>query len=385
MTVLTLSATLPSEFVSTATVGTSADWLMIQKSGESYLRKIAASASAFGAAGINGDINQPFSCQNLFMPSQAAIWCVQNSRGLVVETATTTAYCQHFKVWDPGLGFTPLTAGAINCTTLTCSSAGAIVLPNTASIYCSGYQRGIVFNNSDTTVYGGELKAWNASAGAWAAITGASLYCATGGIKVNGHITAEDRATYDLGSPAEAFNELYLAADSSSMGKYDHTAIYTSADGFKIRTASGSGSSWSFTTTLKPLFSSDSGHTSNRRLKTDVGRLTGARAHLRATAPSSFRMIGDGPGGRPRWGFIAEELETVMPTAVMPIGDHFEEDGEPVKAVLIMPLVAFAIQCLREHDEALETIASAFQEERAARLALEARLEKLEKSERARA
>ena len=325
MSVITLSATLPSEFVSTASVGTSADWLVIQKSGENYLRKIPASASAFGAAALAGSSSQNFAC-----------------------------------------------------TTLTCSAAGAIILPNTASIWCSGNQRGIQFNNSDTTIYGGELKAYNVTSGAFAPITAASIYCVTGGIKVNGHITADDRATYDLGSPAEAFNELYLAADSSSMGKYDHTAIYTSADGFKIRTASGSGSSWSFTTTLKPLFSSDSGHTSNRRLKTDVGRLTGARAHLRATAPSSFRMIGDGPGGRTRWGFIAEELETVMPTAVMPIGDHFEEDGEPVKAVLIMPLVAFAIQCLREHDEALETIASAFQKERAARLALEARIAALE-------
>lgn len=301
MSVITLSATLPSEFVSTASVGTSADWLVIQKSGENYLRKIPASASAFGAAALAGSSSQNFAC-----------------------------------------------------TTLTCSAAGAIILPNTASIWCSGNQRGIQFNNSDTTIYGGELKAYNVTSGAFAPITAASIYCVTGGIKVNGHITADDRATYDLGSPAEAFNELYLAADSSSMGRYNHTAIYTSADGFKIRTASGSGSSWSFSDTLKPLFSSDSGHTSNRRLKREIVPLAGARALVGSTMPTRFNMKTDKTGDRVRLGFIAEELEAVFPEAVMPIGETFEEDGAQVKAVLLMPLLAAAIQAIRELDEALE-------------------------------
>ena len=49
MTVLTLSLKLPSEFVKTATVGTSSDWLIIQKSGETEVSKIAATAAAVGA------------------------------------------------------------------------------------------------------------------------------------------------------------------------------------------------------------------------------------------------------------------------------------------------------------------------------------------------
>ncbi len=49
MTILTLSLKLPSEFVKTATVGTSSDWLIIQKSGETEVSKIAATAAAVGA------------------------------------------------------------------------------------------------------------------------------------------------------------------------------------------------------------------------------------------------------------------------------------------------------------------------------------------------
>ena len=55
MSLVTLSATLPSEFVSTASVGTSADWLVIQKSGESFLSRIAATPAACGAAGVRSD------------------------------------------------------------------------------------------------------------------------------------------------------------------------------------------------------------------------------------------------------------------------------------------------------------------------------------------
>lgn len=378
MSVITLSATLPSEFVSTATVGTSADWLVIQKSGENYLRKIPASASAFGAANLAGYVYQDFSAANLYMPPQASILCDGGTRGIIMETAQTTAYCLHFKVYAPGIGFSPLTASNISCTTLTCSAAGAILLPTTASIWCSGNQRGIQFNNSDTTVYGNEFKAWNASAGAWAAITAASLYCATGGIKVNGHITADDRATYDLGSPAEAFNELYLAADSSSMGRYNHTALYTSADAFKIRTASGSGSSWSFSDTYKPVYASAFTVSSSRRLKADIAALTGGRARLRATAPSAFRLIADGPDGRLQLGFIAEELEAAIPEAVVATGDEVAKGEPPSKGVTLMPLIATNTQAIIELDEAMEALTRALQKERAARLALEARIAALE-------
>jgi hypothetical protein len=179
-----------------------------------------------------------------------------------------------------------------------------------------------------------------------------------GGLYVAGNILPTTRGTRDIGASAFTFNELFLAAESASLGKYNHTAIYTSADGFKIRTATLSGSTWSFSDTLKPLFSSDTGHTSNRRLKRDIEPLTGARATLKATAPIFFRMNADQPGSRRRVGFVAEDLEAVFPEAVMPIGDAFEEDGAPVKAVLLMPLITEVIQAFKEQDDMLETLTS---------------------------
>ena len=175
-------------------------------------------------------------------------------------------------------------------------------------------------------------------------------------LAVSGSITGATRGTYDLGSPSNAFNELFLAGASSTLALYNQTAIYTSADGFKVRTATLSGRTWSFSDTLKPLFSSDSGHTSNRRLKQKIEPLASARSLVRSTTPTRFKMKTDKADGRVRMGFIAEDLEAVFPEAVMPIGDTFEEDGAPVKAVLLMPLLAAAVQAIKELDEALETL-----------------------------
>jgi hypothetical protein len=296
-----VSWTLPADLTKTATVGTADDWLIIQKSGESELSKIAAVPAAVGAAALAGSSSQDF---------------------------------------------------AVN----TLTAASGIVIPNASTIWNASYSSGIDFASGRVvTFYASEFKCYDAAVSAWAPITAKSLYCASGGISVGGDIGAITRGSYDLGTSAAAFRELYLAAGSDTLGKYDHTAIYTSADGFKIRTASVSGSTWSFSTTLKPLFSSDSGHTSNKRLKRDIEPLTGARATLKATAPCSFKMKTDEPGARRRVGFIAEDLEIVFPEAVMPIGDTFEEDGAPVKAVLIMPLIAEAVQAVKEQDDVLET------------------------------
>jgi hypothetical protein len=54
MTILTLDFKLPSEFVKTATVGTANDWLIIQKSGEVEVSKIAATAVSVRASTAQG-------------------------------------------------------------------------------------------------------------------------------------------------------------------------------------------------------------------------------------------------------------------------------------------------------------------------------------------
>jgi hypothetical protein len=109
MSLVTLSATLPSEFVSTATVGTSADWLVIQKSGENYLRKIPASASAFGAANLAATsirISAPPIC--ICRPRRPS--CATAGRAALLWRLPDYGLCLHFKVYAPGIGFSPLTA-----------------------------------------------------------------------------------------------------------------------------------------------------------------------------------------------------------------------------------------------------------------------------------
>ena len=264
------------------------------------------------------------------------------------------------------------------CKTLTVATG--IVIPNTSTIWNASYTSGIDFASGRVvTFYASEFRCYDAALSAWAPITAKSLYCAGGGIGVGGGIAAITRGSYDLGTSAAAFRDLYLAEASDTLGMYNHTAVYTSANGFKIRTATLSGSTWSTSDTLKPLFSSDSGHTSNKRLKREIEPLTGARATLKATAPCSFKMKTDEPGARRRVGFIAEDLEIVFQEAVMPIGDTFEEDGAPVKAVLMMPLITETVQAVKEQDDVLETHTTQIGALSAALAAVTLRLEALER------
>jgi hypothetical protein len=153
MSIITLTATLPSEFVSTATVGTSADWLVIQKSGENpTCRKHPRQCQRIRRRRAGrATSSQNFSAANLYMPPQASILCDGGTRGIIMETAATTAYCLHFKSMPLGSDF-PRHRLGYQLTTLTCSAAGAILLPTTASIWCSG-NHVIQFNNSVTTIY----------------------------------------------------------------------------------------------------------------------------------------------------------------------------------------------------------------------------------------
>ncbi len=376
MSVITLSATLPSEFVSTATVGTSADWLVIQKSGENYLRKIPASASAFGAANLAGSVYQEFSAANLYMPPQASILCDGGTRGIIMETAATTAYCLHFKVYAPGIGFAPLTAAAINCTTLTCSAAGAIVLPSTASIWCSGNTRGIQFNTSDTTVYGNEFKAWNASAGAWAAITAASIYCPSGTAQATAFYFSTDG---DTGISRTSDNVLNLVAGGSTIAQAvsadnslaTHHVRPTVTNTYDLGNASFVYTGvWATDTSI---------NTSDARRKADITDCDLGLDFIAALRPVSYRWqekivridrdpetLDDvpvmGPGIRRHYSLIAQEVKALLGTQDF-AGYIYDEESD--------------IHALRL-SEFIAPLIKAVQEERAARLALEARIAALE-------
>jgi hypothetical protein len=374
MSIITLTATLPSEFVSTATVGTSADWLVIQKSGENYLRKIPASASAFGAANLAGYVYQNFSAANLYMPPQASILCDGGTRGIIMETAATTAYCLHFKVYAPGIGFSPLTASDISCTTLTCSAAGAILLPTTASIWCSGNQRGIQFNNSDTTIYGGELKVYSVTSGAFAPIIGDSIYCATGGCTASNFRFTADA---DTGISRTTENILNITTGGTTQAQFlDGELASKNVRPLSTNTYALGNASYVYT----GVWATDTSiNTSDARRKADITDCDLGLDFIAALRPVSYRWqekvvridrdpetLEDvpvmGPGIRRHYSLIAQDVKALLGTQDF-AGYIYDEESD--------------IHALRL-SEFIAPLIKAVQEERAARLALEARIAALE-------
>ena len=163
MSILTLSATLPSEFVTTATAGTSADWLVIQKSGESFLSRIAATPSACGAAALAGSSSQNFACKTLTV-------------------------------------------------------AENIVIPNTSTIWNASYSSGISFaTDNSVTFYASEFKCFDAVAQNWAPITAKSLYCSGGTAQATAFYFSTDG---DTGISRTAENILNMVAGGTIQGQF---------------------------------------------------------------------------------------------------------------------------------------------------------------------
>jgi hypothetical protein len=123
MTILTISASLPSELVTTATAGTSSDWLLIQKSGESVVSKIAAVPAACGAAALAGASTQDFACKTItvdtgiVVPNTSTIWNASYSSGIDFSgTRIVTFYAADFRCYDAAISdWAPITAKSIYC------------------------------------------------------------------------------------------------------------------------------------------------------------------------------------------------------------------------------------------------------------------------------
>lgn len=369
MSLVTLSATLPSEFVSTASVGTSADWLVIQKSGENYLRKIPASASAFGAANLAGYVYQDFSAANLYMPPQASILCDGGTRGIIMEIAATTAYCLHFKVYAPGIGFSPLTASDISCTTLTCSSAGAIILPNTASIWCSGNQRGIQFNNSDTTIYGGELKTYSVTSGAYAPITAASIYCVTGGCTASNFRFTADA---DTGISRTSENILNITTGGTTQAQFlDGELASKNVRPLSTNTYALGNASYVYT----GVWATDTSiNTSDARRKADITDCDLGLDFIAALRPVRYRWqekviridqdpetLDDvpvmGPGVRPHYGLVAQEVAAVL--GERDFAGYIHDVDADLYALRYSEFIAPLIKAVQELTARVEALESA--------------------------
>ena len=94
--------------------------------------------------------------------------------------------------------------------------------------------------------------------------------------------------------------------------------------------------------------------TSDYRLKTDVAPITNALNTIEALNPVSFTWI----DGRPDDGFLAHELQTVIPNCVTGEKDAVNEDGTPKYQQMdnsgVIPFLVKAIQELNAKVTALE-------------------------------
>jgi hypothetical protein len=97
------------------------------------------------------------------------------------------------------------------------------------------------------------------------------------------------------------------------------------------------------------------GQTSDYRLKTDVKTMTGALDRIMALHPDTYRWKVDGSYGE---GFLAHELQEVVPYAVNGKKDAVDADGKPVYQSVdygrLTPVLAAGVQELVRKNEADE-------------------------------
>ena len=184
MPILTLDLKLPSEFAKTATVGTSADWLVIEKSGEAEVSKIAAVPAAVGAAPAGGDLAVAWSAANVRSSTGYLYQQAENS-GLVGSISLYNTGVLNRMVFrnDSGFQFYEL--------------EGTVLAPVYAGDYSGdGYY---LTNDPNTGVYSG-------GADVLAFMTGGSGRAYFGS---TGHFQPGADSTYDLGSTSNRWRYLY--------------------------------------------------------------------------------------------------------------------------------------------------------------------------------
>jgi hypothetical protein len=97
--------------------------------------------------------------------------------------------------------------------------------------------------------------------------------------------------------------------------------------------------------------------TSDYRLKNDVQPITDATTRLSLLKPCTFTFAGSSSGPRVE-GFIAHEVQQVVPQAVAGMKDEIDEEGNPVYQGLdqghLVPLLTAVCQELHAKNQELE-------------------------------
>jgi hypothetical protein len=159
-------------------------------------------------------------------------------------------------------------------------------------------------------------------------LIGKNTYGATGGITFNPNVSG-------LGFGRMVLNSGYGAAANSILFEYNGTQV-----GLIQQT----------TTATSYVTSSD------YRLKNNIAPMTGALAKVALLKPVTYKWNVDGSDGQ---GFIAHELQEVVPDAVSGSKDEVDEDGKPayqgVDTSFLVATLTAAIQELSAKVTALES------------------------------
>jgi hypothetical protein len=119
--------------------------------------------------------------------------------------------------------------------------------------------------------------------------------------------------------------------------------------------------------------------TSDYRLKENVAPMTGALARIASLKPVTYTWKIDGSDGQ---GFIAHELQAVIPDCVTGEKDAVDDEGNPrYQGVDASFLVATLVAAIKEQQVSIAALTEAVQEQQAIVTALETRLATLESAQ----
>jgi len=165
-----------------------------------------------------------------------------------------------------------------------------------------------------------------------------------------------------LGTGTIAGNRLVQIAGTSANGKYgmefnyDSSADYTAIQFYRNSTVTVSGSVTVQTSSVSYNTSSD------YRLKHNIQPMTGALEKVAALKPVIYKWNVDGSDGQ---GFIAHELQAVVPDCVTGEKDAVDADGNPqyqgVDTSFLVATLTAAIQELNAKVQTLEAQNAAFE------------------------
>ena len=320
-TVLSLNIALPSEFVHEATAGTASDWLVIQKSGEAYVSRIAATATALGGAALAGSLSQGFSAAHLKLPTagQVGFW---DGAAWSSRIDFTSGYAT---LYSPMVEIRNLADSAYSDLTgryLYADEYRSRAYPTT----------GIHYPATNTLTFK----------------TNGGNRCSFG---ASGHFIPSDNATYNLGSTVYYWNILY-GTSATFTGNITCNALTETSDSRLKTDIEDSDLGTDFILGLRPV---------------SFRWIIGGRDRTPADpdTPGSFDTHIDRPGVRRHYGLLAEEVRDKAAEKKVEFGGYVYDPDENKHGL--------------RYSQFIAPLVKAFQEEHAARLALEERVATLEK------